>query len=163
MDEAFAQHAWRNDSRIAQITGLPFSETYRQNILQQTQPFNSFALSQACYLLKQHQPAQLLPTLAHLQKRRYVDGCNTSDAQVVQNILIDLGWHDIAAQINQNTTRHETENWLEQGRTWAAQHGAQGVPSLWVQTEADWLNLPSTVLYQDSNHIVQHIQALLAK
>ena len=47
-----------NDRRIAKLRGLPFSENYPQNILQQPTNFNSFALVQALTAVQTTEPAR---------------------------------------------------------------------------------------------------------
>ncbi len=42
MSASFAEHAWNNDQRISKLTGLVFSETYREQILNRATPFDSF-------------------------------------------------------------------------------------------------------------------------
>lgn len=86
IDAQFAHHAWTNDTRISQITGLPFSENYRQLLLKGG-AFDSFILTMACALLKQHKPNELFTVFSGLQKIRYVDGLDTSDIDVVKKWL----------------------------------------------------------------------------
>lgn len=163
LNAAFAQHAWQNDQRIAQLTGLPFSEKYYQNVLLVGGEFNSFYLSMACYLLKQTMPSQLLPTLAQLQAVRYVDGSDTSQKQQVQEALIALGKADIAKQMDNPDSHSQTNQWLQHGQHLAQQLGVHGTPNLLAQVNDNWVVVPSQFLYQHDEHTSTKIQAFLAE
>lgn len=160
IDEQLANHAWTNDTRISQLTGLPFSENYHQLLLKGG-AFNSFALTVACALLKQNEPKALLPTLLHFQKLRYVDGLDTSDIDVVKNGLIDIGQADIADKLNNDESIHLANAWIAQGQKFAYQFNINGVPSLIAKTEQGYINIPSQFLYQDMDRVAQNIDEFL--
>lgn len=161
IDAPFAQHAWSNDTRISQLTGLPFSQKYRDEILLKGGAFNSFALTMACYLLKQNRPDELLPTLSKLQKIRYVDGLDTSHLDIVKTALIDFGQEAIASQMNNDDVIKQTNDWIKQGQTLAHQFQINGVPSLIAHINDKFINIPSQLLYQDSQNIAVNIQKFL--
>ncbi|WLF83478.1 hypothetical protein [Moraxella sp. ZY210820] len=111
IDEQFAKHAWTNDSCIAQITGLPFSENYRQLLLKGG-AFDSFPLTQACYLLRKDNPNEVLPIFSQLQKIRYVDGQDTSDIDVVKQGLIELGKNELARRLGDDDVIAGANAWI---------------------------------------------------
>ena len=78
MSPDWSEHAWENDQRIARLTGLPFSEAYRRNILQQPTNFNSFPLVQALTAVQATEPERELEALRACQKARYEDGLDTA-------------------------------------------------------------------------------------
>ncbi|MCG7657553.1 DsbA family protein [Wielerella bovis] len=163
LDESFAHHAWTNDTRIAQITGLPFTETYRQNILLKNGEFNSFNLTMTCFLLNENAPSdEWLPTFAQLQKARYVDGLDTSRLDVVQMCLRDLGETDLAKKLENAELSDKTNAWIKQGQVLANQFGVRGVPSLIAETERGFVNVPSQFLYQDIENVAENISTFLA-
>lgn len=160
LDAQFANHAWANDTRISQITGLPFSENYHQLLLKGG-AFDSFALTMTCALLKQHKPNELFTVFCQLQKIRYVDGLDTSDIAIVQNALITLGQSDIADKLNDDTSINLANDWIKQGQTLAHQFNINGVPSLIAKTKQGHINIPSQFLYQDSENIAKNIERFL--
>lgn len=164
MDAAFAHHAWTNDTRIAQITGLPFSEEkYRHGILLQGGEFNSFNLSMACFLLNEHLPsAEWLPMFSQLQKMRYVDGLDSSQIDVVKNGLTALGKNDLAARVGDDDVAEKTKAWIYQGQVFAQQFCINGVPSLIAEMDGEFVNVPSQFLYQDVENVDKNIAAFLA-
>lgn len=162
MDAHFANHAWTNDTRISQMMGLPFSENYRQLLLKGG-AFNSFALTVACALLKNHQPNELLPVFSELQKIRYVDGLDTSDIDVVKNGLIALGHADLADKLNDDKSIKLANDWMAQGQKLAYQFHINGVPSLIAKTEKGYINIPSYFLYQDTNNVAKNIEHVLSQ
>lgn len=160
IDAHFANHAWTNDTRIGQMTGLPFSENYRQLLLKGG-AFNSFALTVACALLKNHQPHELLPVFLELQKIRYVDGLDTSDVNVVKNGLVALGHADLADKLNDDKSIKLANDWIAQGQKLAYQFHINGVPSLIAKTEKGYVNIPSQFLYQDTDRVADNIDEFL--
>lgn len=161
IDTHFANHAWTNDMRIHQMTGLPFGENYHQLLLKGGE-FNSFALTIACALLKQHKPQEFFTTLSSLQKMRYADGLDTSDVNVVKNGLIALGHADIADKLNDDKSIKLANAWMTQGQQLAYQFNIHGVPSLIAKTETGYVNISSQFLYQDTENIAKNIVKSLA-
>ncbi|ULJ61968.1 hypothetical protein MIS45_08030 [Wielerella bovis] len=167
MDEPFAQHAWANDQRIAEITGLPFSETYRQKILLKKGEFDSFNLTMACFLLNENAPSGVwLPTFAEMQKARYVDGLDTSRLDVVQMCLRDWCEDDVAFELADSLLGDcelvdKTNAWIKQGQIFAQKFGVSGVPSLIAEVDGKFVNVPSQFLYQDVENVVENISQFL--
>ena len=91
MSPDWAEQAWENDRRIAKLTGLPFSENYRQNILQQPTNFNSFALVQALTAVQTTEPAREPEALRAFQKARYEEGLDTAKLDVLADVLRQIG------------------------------------------------------------------------
>lgn len=161
IDVQFANHAWTNDTRISQLTGLPFSENYRQLLLKGG-AFDSFALTQACFLLNQETPNELLSTFAQLQKLRYVDGLDTSDIEIVKQGLIALGKNEIAKRLGDDEVISGANAWIRQGQVLAHQFQINSVPSLIADIDGKFVNVPSQFLYQDSENVGQNIKQFLA-
>ena len=68
MDAAFAAHVWANDQRIAELTGLPFSEAYRHNVPGRPgSPFDSGIATLALTTVSLCEPQRELETLKALQ------------------------------------------------------------------------------------------------
>ena len=88
MDAAFAEFAWSNDLRIAQLTGQRFTEAYRQNVLgRHGSPFDSAAMTRALTAVSLTEPQRELDALKTFQEARYVDGQDTGNALVVGVLL----------------------------------------------------------------------------
>ena len=84
MDAAFADFAWSNDLRIAKLTGQPFTEAYRQNVLGRLGArFDSTAQALALTAVALTAPQRELEALQALQEARYVQGLDTCDLAVV--------------------------------------------------------------------------------
>lgn len=161
MNPAFAQHAWSNDQRIAQLTGQPFSETYHQQILLGEGEFNSRALSNACFALLEQGSETMLKVFAELQKARYVDGQDTSQTEVVHQLLQGLGQGAVAERFDFAENQAKTTAWIAQGQAISAQFGVQGVPCLLAETKQGWVNVPSQLLYQDVESVVENFTTWL--
>ena len=77
MDAAFAEFAWSNDLRIAQLTGQRFTEAYRQNVLgRHGSQFDSSAMTlalTAVSLTQAQRELEVLKALATTQKLLAVD------------------------------------------------------------------------------------------
>jgi putative protein-disulfide isomerase len=98
MDAQFAAYAWSNDQRIEQLTGQPFTQAYRDNILgAEGGRFDSGPATLALTAVAQTAPGRELEALHALQRARYVDGRDTADAAVLADVLTALGLADAAA------------------------------------------------------------------
>ncbi|WFF38647.1 hypothetical protein LU290_10500 [Moraxella nasibovis] len=162
IDAQFAHHAWSNNTRINQLTGLPFSENYRQLLLKGGE-FNSFYLIVACVLLKNSKPDELLPVFSQLQKMRYVHGLDTSRLAVVKNGLIALEQTDIAEKLENADSQKLANDWIAQGQKLAYQFAINGVPSLIAKTDKGYVNIPSQFLYQDTENVAKNIEQFLSQ
>ncbi len=84
---AIADYAWRNDQRIAGLTGQRFSEDYRRNVLEAPHgSFTSALLTTALCALGEIAP-RLEPRFLHdAQIARYVEGRDTSRVEEVVRV-----------------------------------------------------------------------------
>jgi len=137
MSPDWSEHAWENDQRIARLTGLPFSEAYRRNILQQPTNFNSFPLVQAT------EPERELETLRACQKARYEDGLDTAKLDVLAEVLRQIGCTQAAEILTNSATEAQAKQRIADGANLARQFGVSGVPFVVRQTESGWAQIAS--------------------
>lgn len=138
----FARHAWSNDQRIAQLTGQVFSDSYRDNLLQEGMPFNSFPIVLALTLVQQQAPEQELNAYHAIQTARYVDGRDNTQLPVLANILANLplalSEAEILQALQDEALVQQTEQRLAAGQAEARQFAVQGVPSVFAETGQGW-------------------------
>lgn len=97
MDAPFAAYAWANDQRIQQLTGQPFTQAYRDQILGAANGrFDSGPATLALAAVAQTEPTRELDALHALQHARYVDGRDNTDPAVIAEVLRALGLADAA-------------------------------------------------------------------
>ncbi|MER0238892.1 DsbA family protein [Fulvimarina sp. MAC8] len=92
---SIADFAWRNDTRISQLTGQPFTEAYRDQVLRAPDAiFDSMLATRAIVALGDID-ASLEPfVLKALQTARYVDGKDTGTAVVVATVAAEVARSD---------------------------------------------------------------------
>lgn len=146
MDEAWAQHAWENDQRIQKLTGQPFSEKYRTQILQQPTQFNSLPLVIALTAVQNIAPERELSTFIAFQTARYVDGMDTADMAVLATILRANQLEQAADLLHDSQIIAQAQARIESGRKLAAEWQINGVPSVFEQTESGWQAIPMQTL-----------------
>mgnify|MGYP000946372024 FL=1 len=138
----FARHAWSNDQRIAQLTGQVFSDSYRDNLLQEGMPFNSFPIVLALTWVQQQAPEQELNAYHAIQTTRYVDGRDNTQLPVLANILANLplalSEAEILQALQDEALVQQTEQRLAAGQAEARQFAVQGVPSVFAETGQGW-------------------------
>lgn len=85
---SMADHAWRNDQNIQQLTGQRFTQEYRNNVLLSPDGiFDSWPATLALVAVSEIDPA-LEPRLLHqLQIARYVEGRDTSKPGEVAKVV----------------------------------------------------------------------------
>jgi putative protein-disulfide isomerase len=160
MDAAFADYAWSNDLRIEKITGQPFTEMYRTQVLGNLGgSFDSAAATLALTAVSLTEPVRELEALKRLQEARYVQGLDTSAALVVDTLLRDAGLvqaanmlaspsHDV---VSANAARIEHAQRLMQA------HGAHGVPALIVTNAQGRRLLRGDALYGSFDDLLKAI------
>lgn len=133
MDAQFAAYAWANDQRIQQLTGQPFTQAYRDQILgAEGGRFDSGPATLALTAVAQTAPERELDALHALQHARYVDGRDNTDPAVIAEVLRALGLQQAATLALSPDTALQRANG---DRTATAQAmlravGARGVPQL---------------------------------
>ena len=150
MDAAFAAYAWQNDQRIARLTGQPFSEAYRTDVLCATGGvFDSAPATLGLVAAAIEAPLQELPVLKAMQHARYVEGRQTSDIDVVAGILVEAGLSAAARQVLQHDERliEIYRRRVAAARAEMARFRAQGVPALIAGEGAQRRLLPSDILF----------------
>lgn len=162
MDAAFAEFAWSNDQRIAQLTGQRFTEAYRQNVLgRHGSSFDSAAMTLALTAVSLTEPQRERDVLKALQEARYVEGLDTGSVQVVGGLLrslcLDAAADRLAAADADLMERHAAR--LGQARRLMRTLGAQGVPALVVHRASGDLLLGGQTLYGDVDSLIGQMVA----
>lgn len=162
LDAAFAEFAWLNDMRIAKLTGLRFTEAYRQQVLGgHGSPFDSTAATLALSAVKRVEPLRELQALVALQEARYVQGLNTCDLTVVAQVLRDMGLAEAADLLLAPDDDLKALNALRvvQAQTLKRRFGAQGVPAITVTDAKGSRMLNSNLLFGPVDNLLWQISA----
>jgi putative protein-disulfide isomerase len=160
MTPDFAEQAWKNDQRIAEMTGQVFSETYREQVLANSaRRFDSTAATRAITAVHLTEPAEELETLHRIQLLRYVDGGDSTDPVALLALLRDLGLEEAAALLEADdpgideamATRKAMAEKLMAGL------GLRGVPALLRLDDGRPVPLPNTVLFDNPATLAQRL------
>ena len=162
MDAQFAASAWSNDQRIQQLTGQPFSQRYREDVLGRQQAlFDSGPATLALTAVALTAPERELEVLQVFQQARYVDGRDTSAAAVLADVLAQLGLDAAAARIAEPDSEllAAVQSRIGQARADMRVFGAQGVPTVIVADATGRRLLPSGALYGPKDSLLAQLQA----
>ncbi|CAN7342175.1 DsbA family protein [Acidovorax sp. LjRoot129] len=144
MDAQFAAYAWSNDQRIQQLTGQPFTQAYRDQILGAASGrFDSGPATLALTAVAQTAPESELDALHALQRARYVDGRDTAEPEVLADVLRALGLADAAALTLAPTAALQSQvaERVASAQATLRAVGARGVPQLVVTGQGGALRL----------------------
>ena len=144
MDAQFATYAWSNDQRIQQLTGQPFTQAYRDQILgAPAGRFDSGPATLALTAVAQTAPERELDALHALQHARYVEGRDTAEPEVLADVLRALGLADAAALTLAPDTalRSQVDERVARAQAMLRAVGARGVPQLVVAGQGGALRL----------------------
>jgi putative protein-disulfide isomerase len=162
MDNGFAAFAWANDQRISRLSGQPFSEAYRRNVLgDHTRPFDSGPATLAITAVALTAPDREFDALKAIQNARYVEGRDNTDISVLSDVLRVLQLPEIAdrlvapddALIAANRTR------LDTARVEMRRFGANGVPSLIVGNGESRRLVSASSLFGSMETLVEGLKA----
>jgi putative protein-disulfide isomerase len=164
IDAAFARHVLEADARIERLSGEPFSEAYKRQVLGDADmPFDSALATRALNAVARWNPARELDALHALQRERYVHGRDLSDRAVIDAALAAaLG--DSAAQWRQRIDddalpAFEAER-AARARHWMRATAAHGVPTLALPApDRTARALPGNWFF-DATPLAQHLAEL---
>ncbi|KMO19832.1 DsbA family protein [Methylobacterium platani] len=157
MDAGFAAHAWSADQRIAVLTGQPFSEAYRTQVLEsRAGPVDSGPATLALTAVRLTAPDREPDALAAVQAARYVGGRDIAAPGVLADILDEAGLAPAAARLRAaDATLHEAAAArMAAGRAAMARHGLRGVPAL-VVGGGDGRGLDGAHLFGDRDALLR--------
>ncbi|WP_370677402.1 DsbA family protein [Pleomorphomonas sp. PLEO] len=162
MEASFAAYAWQNDQRIARLTGQPFSQSYRRQVLGASGGlFDSAPATLGIIAAGLDDAGHELTVLKRLQAGRYQEGRDIADRAVVADILDEAGFTAAAGRVRT----------LDAGliaaydrRTAAARadmqrFGFEGVPSLVIDDGAGRRPLRGSALFGGFDQLTAQLRA----
>ncbi|HSI40711.1 MAG TPA: DsbA family protein [Xanthobacteraceae bacterium] len=162
MDQGFADYAWSNDQRIARLTGQPFSEAYRRDVLgERTRLFDSGPATLAIVAVALIAPDRAFEVLKAIQGARYVDGRDITDMAVLAQILRALDMPGIADRlaVPDDALLAAYRTRIEAARLEMRRLGAEGVPALIVGSGTSRRLLRANALFGSTDVLVAGLQA----
>jgi putative protein-disulfide isomerase len=165
LDDAFAERAWANDQRIAQLTAQPFSDAYRERVLGDRQSrLDSGPATIALTAVWQLAPAREFDALEGIQKARYVEGRDTTDDGVLADVLRDLGLESAADSVVQQTRalQDAAAARMHSGKSLLESVGARGVPTLVAHGSSGTRVVSSELLYGPADTLLLHLRSFLS-
>ncbi|HKT28882.1 DsbA family protein [Dyella sp.] len=162
MDEGFADYAWSNDQRIERLTGQPFTERYRSQVLaDRTRLFDSGPATVALTAVSLTEPARELEMLKAMQAARYVEGRDITDLRVLADLLQQRSLADAAMQLEQGSPALLAAHHARTARAnaWMGELGAHGVPTLVLQTGATRTLLNTSAIYTHPSALLDQLRA----
>lgn len=157
MDADFAQYAWGNDQRIQRLTGQAFSTAYRENVLQGGGQFDSQNSLLALTAVREMAPEQEIAVLSALQTARYVDGRDNADLNVIADILHTQGLGDVVPKLHDPATEQTLLARINFGQQLAQRLGVSGVPQLVLERDGEWELVPSHLLFERQQNILNNL------
>jgi putative protein-disulfide isomerase len=161
MTPDFAAYAWKNDQRIAEMTGQVFSDAYRERVLGNPEGrFDSTAATRAVTAVHLTEPARELEAAHRIQSLRYADGRDNTDPAELLSVLRDLGLDEAVAALEANAS--EIDDAVERRKAKAQQLmtglGIRGVPALVRLQEGNKVSaVPNGVLFEDPAQLAERL------
>jgi putative protein-disulfide isomerase len=162
MDAQFAAYAWHNDQRIARLTGQPFSELYRTQVLgKMGGTFDSAPATLGVIAVRVTEPARELEALKALQRARYLDGRDNVSLAGVSDILQFIGLPAAAERVEARDDQlmQSYRRQIEAAQFEMRRFGISGVPAMLVGDGADRHLLPGNLLFGRFDLLVSQLKA----
>lgn len=162
MDAGFADYAWSNDQRIARLTGQPFSDAYRQNVLKDhTRLFDSGPATLAIIAVALTTPERAFEALKAIQHTRYVEGRDITDVTVLAQVLRTLDMPEIADRLEapDEALMAAYRSRVETARSEMRRLGAEGVPALFVGAGDSRRLVRASALFGSKDMLVAELKA----
>lgn len=165
-----ADHAWRNDQRIMGLTGQRFTENYHRGVLLAADGvFDSTALTRALVSLGELDRNLEARFLHCAQIARYVDGQDTSRAEVVAPIAVSVA-NDVGISLDagmlvdrllhDRSLKAATEARINGTRQAMATLGSTGVPQLVVTLSDQHHVISGPELYAGGDRLIDALTSL---
>lgn len=160
MNEEFAAYAWRNDQRIYSLTGQPFTEAYRDQVLGKPLRFDSGPATVAMTAVALTEPTQEIEALKAIQLARYVDGQDTTQQQTLAEVLKSIGLERAANMVLNPTDEllQATQARIERAQTLMTETNSRGVPTFVVSTGEKYWRVDSSNAYTNLDAFIQQIK-----
>ncbi|MFY3701969.1 DsbA family protein [Achromobacter dolens] len=162
MDDDFAAYAWSNDQRIEQLTGQPFTERYRLQILgDRQQVFDSGPATVALTAVSLTAPDQELAALTAIQEARNVEGRDITALRTLVAVLQSLDLEAAAGLLSRSdaTLIQANRVRIAQAQSLMQQFGARGVPTFILEKEGHRQLLPAGTAFSNPQAFVSQLVA----
>jgi Predicted protein-disulfide isomerase len=168
----WAAYAWKNDQRIEQMTGQPFSAAYYNHVLHgDGLRFDSGPASRAMTLIRSIEPTLEHEFLSAIQQARYIQGMDTANAQILGQIAeqfaalrgLDISADQFSAQISSDPSlAMTTKERIGLTQQYMQHLGISGVPMLLVCIHEQMLILHGADLYNGASQLIHSIKQFVS-
>jgi len=162
MDDGFSGYAWANDQRISRMSGQPFSEVYRRNVLgDRTRLFDSGPATMALTAVALTAPRREFEVLKAVQIVRYVEGRDITSVSVLSDVLRAANLTEAAERLTGPDAALVAayRARVEGARSEMRQFGANGVPALIVGESGDRRLVPASALFGSLEGLVERLRS----
>ncbi len=162
MDDGFSAYAWANDQRISGLSGQPFSETYRRDVLgDRTRLFDSEPATMALTAVALTAPRREFDVLKAVQIARYVEGRDITAASVLSDVLRAANLTEAAERLTSPdlalVAAYRAR--IDRARAEMRRFNANGVPALIVGTGGDRRLVQASALFGTLDGLVETLKA----
>lgn len=139
MGAEWRAHVLPHDLRIAQLSGQPFGDAYRDDLLNDPTAWVDSEPPIAAVLAADRLAGRGLDLLPRIQQAHYVEGRRIADPAVLRELAETLGLdgeafaHELAACLGDATRAH-----VHDGRALLSRLGGRGFPTLALARDDDW-------------------------
>ncbi|RKP50523.1 DsbA family protein [Trinickia fusca] len=166
LSPTLAHHFWSNDERIARLTGLPFSQAYRDDVLgAHGSAVDSLPATRALTLVRETAPAREFAYLHQLQRARYVDGRDITRADVLADLAasLDIDAPEFATRVaHGRTLDNTTAARIGEARTLMTRIASNGVPALVVSIGRNEHVVHGAPLYRGAEILLSAVDSLVS-
>ncbi|WP_259782422.1 DsbA family protein [Aestuariispira ectoiniformans] len=162
LDAGFADYAWSQDQRIAQISGQEFTKAYVENVLQaQGTSLDSSAATLGIVVAGLEEPTRRMVALKAIQRARYVEGRDIVTTEGVASVLADVGLEAAADRLHapDAATRMQYRELTAYGRSLFQGLNANGVPALVVRQDGGDRLIGADALFGSLDNLLARLRA----
>lgn len=157
MTAGFAEYVWKNDQRIAAMTGQVFTDAYRRQVLRATgATFDSTATTLALTAAALDNPTREADVLRLVQEARYRFGRDVTDVETLRAVLVEAGLSAAAASLKSPSPALLSANAarVARGAGSVRELGGRGVPTLALVEGSTRRLLDGQLLYGPSETLL---------
>lgn len=163
VDATLAQHIVQSDERIAQLSGQPFGEAYRQGLLAEDGTvLYSLPPIAAVLAAESLDATKAYPMLAAIQNAHYQRGLRVAEPAVLAELAEETGLAGVPfAQALARAEGHAVFEHVQASRRLLDEAGGHGLPTLLLEADGRRALLPHHHYYGRTEAFVQMLAAQL--
>ncbi|GGF72858.1 DsbA family protein [Alteromonas lipolytica] len=147
IEESFRRHILQADSRIAAMTGAKFGERYQAKVSGHEPLILDSYQTALAVVVAQEIAGKGFAMLKAIQSAHFIDGKDTSDLAILQQLAVDLGQGEAEWEKAIAKTKLRLTEIISSSQALMQKLQVRGFPTLLIEKTNQWVTLDHAAFY----------------